>query len=92
MPDNDPNSRQKARQKRVQKIIKYLGLSGTGIGISAIIGFLVKGQFKAAAVSALLTIAVTGLAIAYKFVSGVINRVLDKIEEELDNLQEPLVV
>ncbi|MDJ0903998.1 MAG: SUMF1/EgtB/PvdO family nonheme iron enzyme [Xenococcus sp. MO_188.B8] len=90
MPDNDPNSRRKARQKRVQKIIKYLGLGGTGIGISAIVGFLVKGQFKAAAVSALLTVGVTILAIAYKFASGVTNRVLDKIEEELDNLQEPL--
>ncbi len=84
------NSRRKARQKRVQKVIKYLGLSGTGIGISGIIAFLVKGQLKAAAVSALLTIAVTVLAIAYKFVSGVTNRVLDKIEEELENLEEPL--
>ena len=64
MPDNDPNSRRKARQKRVQKIIKYLGLGGTGIGISGIIGLLVKGQFKAAGVLGLLTIAVTGLAIA----------------------------
>ena len=90
MPDNDPNSRRKARQKRVQKIIKYLGLGGTGIGISGIIGLLVKGQFKAAGVLGLLTIAVTGLAIAYKFLSGVTNRVLDEIEEELENLEEPL--
>ena len=90
MSDNHPHSRREARQKRVQKIIKYSGLGGTGLGISAIVGFLVRGQFKAAAVSALLTVAVTGLAIAYKFVSGVTNRVLDKIEEELENLEEPL--
>ena len=102
MPENNPelqsateseestNLRRKARQKRVQKVIKYLGLSGTGIGISGIIGLLVKGQFKAAVVLGLFTIAVTLLAIAYKFVSGVTNRVLDKIEEELENLEEPL--
>ena len=30
------------------------------------------------------------LAISYRFVSGVINRVLDLIEEELENLEEPL--
>ncbi|MDJ0597026.1 MAG: NACHT domain-containing protein, partial [Pleurocapsa sp. MO_226.B13] len=102
MPKNEPelqsvrdseestNSRQKARQKRVQKVIKYLGLSGTGIGISGIIGLLVKGQFKAATLLGLFTIAVTLLAIAYKFVSGVTNRVLDLIEEELENLEEPV--
>ena len=90
MLEKNPNSSRDARQKRIQKIIKYSGLGGTGIGISAIVGFLVKGQFKAAAVSALLTIAVTVLAIAYKLVSGVTNRVLDKIEEELENIEEPI--
>ena len=90
MSQNNSNPRRKARQKLVQQIIKYLGLGGTGIGISAIVGFLVKGQFKAAALSALLTVAVTGLAIAYKFVSGVTNRVLDQIEEELENIEEPI--
>ena len=51
---------------------------------------MVKGQFKAAGVLGLFTIAVTLLAIAYKFVSGVTNRVLDKISEELENIEEPL--
>jgi len=78
------------RQKLIEKIIKYGGLSGTGIGGFAILGFLLKGQVKAAVISVLLTIAVTGVAIAYKFVSGVANRVLDKIEEELENLEEPI--
>ena len=86
----DPQSRRVARQKRVKKIIKYLGLSGTGIGISGIVGLLVNGQFKAAVVLGFFTIGVTLMAYAYKFVSGVTNRVLDKIEEELENLEEPL--
>ena len=41
------NSRRKARQKRVQKVIKYLGLSGTGIGISGIVGLLAVGATQA---------------------------------------------
>ncbi len=90
MSQNNPNPRRESRRKRVQKITKYLGLGGTGLGISAIVGFVINGQLKAAAVSALLTVAVTGLAIAYKFVSGVTNRVLDKIEEELENIEEPI--
>ncbi|MGK7897970.1 MAG: NACHT domain-containing protein, partial [Xenococcus sp. (in: cyanobacteria)] len=90
MSQNNPNLRREARRKRVQKITKYLGLSGTGIGISAIVGFIIRGQLKAAGISALLTVAITGLVIAYKFVSGVTNRVLDKIEEELENIEEPI--
>ena len=45
---------------------------------------------QAAVVSGLLTIAATLLAIAYKFVSGVANRVLDQIEAEPEDLEEPL--
>lgn len=45
---------------------------------------------QAAVVSGLLTIAATLLAIAYKFVLGVANRVLDQIEAELEDLEEPL--
>lgn len=89
--NESPNSRRKARQKRVQQVIKYLGLSATGIGIFGIIGFLVKGQFQAAAILGFLTVGVTVLLIAYKYISGVINRVLDKIEEKLENTEEPLV-
>ncbi len=84
------NSHRKARQKRVQKVIKYLGLSGTGIGIPGTISLLVSGQFKAAAVSGLFTIAAILLTISYKFVARETNRVLEKIEEELENLEEPL--
>lgn len=86
----DPQSRRVARQRRVQKIIRVLGLSGTGIGISGTLSLLVNGQFRAAVVLGLFTIGVTVIAIAYKFISGVTNRVLDKIEEELENLEEPL--
>ncbi len=88
--EESANSRPKARHKRVQKIIKYLSLSGTGVGVPGTISLLVSGQPKAALVSGLLTVGVTLLAIAYKFVSGVTNRVLDLIEEELENLEEPL--
>ena len=85
-----PNSRQKAREKRVQKIIRYTGLTGTGIGVSGIVGLLVNGNWQGAIILGLLTAGVTVLAIAYKFVSGVTNRVLDRIEEELENIEEPL--
>ena len=88
--EESANSRREARQERVQKIIKYSGLSGTVIGIPGTISLLFYGQFKAAVGSGMLTIAVTLLAIAYKFVSGVTNRVLDKIEEELETREEPL--
>ena len=86
----DPDSRQKARQKRIQKIIRYGGLSGTGIGVSGVIYLLANGKPEAAIIAGLLTICVTFLAIAYKFVSSVINRVLDKIEEELESIEEPI--
>ena len=39
------------RHKLIEKIIKYGGLSGTGIGGFAILGFLLKGQVKAAVIS-----------------------------------------
>ena len=88
--EESSNSRRRAREKRVQKIIKYLGLSGSSIGISGTVGLLVAGNPKAASVAGLLTIAVMLLAITYKFASGVTNRVLDLIEEELENIEEPL--
>ena len=88
--EESANSRRRAREKRVQKIIKYLGLSGSSIGISGTVGLLVAGNPKAASVAGLLTIAVMLLAITYKFASGVTNRVLDLIEEELENIEEPL--
>ncbi len=84
------DARRKARHKNVQKIVQYLGLSGTVIGIPGTIGLLVAGQIQAAFVSGLLTVGVTLAAIAYRFVSNVTNRVLDKIDEELDNLEEPI--
>ncbi|MDJ0675180.1 MAG: SUMF1/EgtB/PvdO family nonheme iron enzyme [Calothrix sp. MO_167.B42] len=102
MPNNNPeekslppskestDARRKARNQRVQTIIKYMGLSGSGLGLSGIVGFLRTGNWQLALASGTLTIAFTIIAIAYKFVSGVTNRVLDKIEEELENAEEPL--
>ncbi|MDJ0736713.1 MAG: hypothetical protein QNJ47_22050 [Nostocaceae cyanobacterium] len=69
--EESANLRRTARSKRVQKIIRFLGLSGTGIGVPGTIHFLMVGNWKAALAAGMLTIAVTILAIAYKFVSGV---------------------
>ncbi len=102
MPNNNPDkkslppskestdARRKARNQRVQKLIKYLGLSGSILGVPGTLAFLKAGNWQAALASGMLTIAVTIVAITYKFVSGVTNRVLDKIEEELENAEEPL--
>ena len=61
------------------------------MGAFGTIGSLVvTGNYQAALVSGLLTIAATFLAIAYKLVSGVTNRVLDKIEERLEKSEERL--
>ncbi|WP_088241405.1 SUMF1/EgtB/PvdO family nonheme iron enzyme [Calothrix rhizosoleniae] len=89
-PQQSTDARRQARNQRVQKIIKYLGLSGSGLGLSGTVGFLMAGNPQAALASGILTIAVTIVAIAYKFVFGVTNRVLNQIEEELEKAEEPL--
>lgn len=88
--EKSPLDRREARNKRVEKIIKYLGFSGSGAGGFGAIGLLLAGNYQAALVSGSLTIVAIFLAIAYRFLSGVINLVLDKIEEELENVEEPL--
>ena len=82
-------SRRRERKKRVQKVIKSFGFAGTPIGIPATIALFMSGHPQAAAISLGLTILATTCAIAYKFLSGVTNRVLDLIEEELENKEEP---
>ncbi len=103
MPDTQPpeetannsaistDTRRQLRHQRVQKIVKYFGLSSGGAGIAGITGLYFLGQPIAAFIfPAVVTGLGTIIAIAYKFVSGVTNHVLDKIEEELDGLEEPL--
>ena len=82
--------RRVARRKRVQKLLQILGFPSSGVGIAATIHFLGSGDLQQAAIAGGLTVGVTVLAVAGKFVSGVISRILDKIEEELENLEEPL--
>jgi formylglycine-generating enzyme required for sulfatase activity/energy-coupling factor transporter ATP-binding protein EcfA2 len=82
--------RRQLRHQRTQKVIKLLGIGGSGIGISAIVGLVMSGQPSAIFLPVVVTIASTFIAIAYKFISNVTNHVLDKIEEELDALEEPL--
>ncbi len=89
-PQESTDARRKARNQRVQKLTKYLGLSGSGLGLSGTVAALMAGNGQIALASAMLTIALIIVAIAYKFVSGVTNRVLDKIEEELEKAEEPL--
>ncbi|MDJ0797909.1 MAG: SUMF1/EgtB/PvdO family nonheme iron enzyme [Calothrix sp. MO_167.B12] len=89
-PKESTDARRKARNQRVQKLTKYLGLSGSGLGLSGTVAALMARKWEIALASAMLTIALIIVAIAYKFVSGVTNRVLDKIEEELENAEEPL--
>ena len=97
MTKNKPDipSRQESRQIRVQKIVQLLGLSGAGIGITAIAGFLVNGQYVAAVISAIVTAGITFLAIGGKFVKDVWERVLDRIEARLgsrvDEIAESIV-
>ncbi|MGK7933623.1 MAG: SUMF1/EgtB/PvdO family nonheme iron enzyme [Microcystaceae cyanobacterium] len=83
-------SRQQKRQKTIERIVKYAGRGGTGIGVSATIKLCLDGQvWPEAVISLSLTVAVTIGAIAYRFVSGSINRILDKIEAELEAIEEP---
>lgn len=88
--DLTTDARRQLRHQRTQNIIKYLGLGGIGFGGAGIAGLWLFGQPIAAFVlPSLITVGCTILAIAYKFVSGVTNRVLDKIEELLEDLEEP---
>ncbi len=82
-PEPDPQSRRQAREKTVQKIIKYSGLSGLGLGFFGTIGLLANGQFKAALISAIVTLTVTLIAIGGKFCKDVWEAVLNRVEAKL---------
>ena len=82
--------RRQLRHQRTQKVVKYLGLGGSGVGISAVVGLIMSGQPTAIVLPVVGTITSTFIAIIHKFFSNVINLVWDKIEEELEGLEEPL--
>ncbi|MEM7555418.1 MAG: NACHT domain-containing protein [Cyanobacteria bacterium P01_A01_bin.84] len=77
-------SRREARRKRVQQLLLIFGLPGSGFGIAATIHLLRNGQLEKAAIAFLITTGVTVIAVAGKFISNLINTVLDKIEERLE--------
>ncbi len=85
MSNQNPKSqsRQLARQGRIQKIIQYLGLSVSGIGSVAIIGFIANGQFLEAIISTVVTVTITFLAIGGKFLKDLWERILNRIEDKL---------
>ena len=85
-------SRQLARQNRVQWLVKYSGLTGIGIGSAAIIGFIANGQYKEAIISAVVTVTLSLLVIAGKFIKDVWNQVLNRIEIRLEQITEPFAV
>jgi formylglycine-generating enzyme required for sulfatase activity/energy-coupling factor transporter ATP-binding protein EcfA2 len=83
--------RQQLRHERVQKIVKGLGIGAGGSGLLGMGWLSFLGQPIAAFIlPAIVTAVGTVLAIAYKFIANVTNRVVDKIEEELEGLEEPL--
>ena len=89
-PEPQRQKRQIARRRRVQTILKRLGLPSGGIGVVATIGLLQAGQPLAAVLTGLATVGVVALAIAAKFFSDLGTRVLDRIEARLERWVDPL--
>ena len=87
---NPSLERRAAREKRVTRILQVLGYSGTGLGGAFIFKLVMSGQIKEAVIIGFLTITVTIVAIASKFISELYNSILDKIEEKLEDKTESL--
>jgi hypothetical protein len=82
-PENKNLSRRERRSGDIQKVVKYAGLGGIGFGLPTTITLLFSGQIQAAVVTGLVTVGAIFASIAYRFISNTINKILDKIEEEL---------
>ena len=82
--------RRRARQKRVQTILQWVGYPSSGFGIAGIAHFIKNDESGKALLVALLTVSVIFIAIAAKFVSELFNSVLDKIEVKLEDKTETL--
>ncbi|MBD2150021.1 SUMF1/EgtB/PvdO family nonheme iron enzyme [Pseudanabaena sp. FACHB-1277] len=90
-PVMSTDTRRQLRHQRVQKVVKYLGLLTGGLGVFGSVGLWWLGHPSATMIlTGFITAVGTVLAIAYKFISNVTNKVWDKIEEELEGLEEPL--
>ncbi|WP_204139460.1 SUMF1/EgtB/PvdO family nonheme iron enzyme [Halomicronema sp. CCY15110] len=89
-PAADPtDQRRRQRQQRTQMILRVLGIPG-GVGIVATIQFLRSGQWGLALLTGLASIGVTVLAIFAKFFADLTNKVLDRIEERLEESTDSL--
>jgi hypothetical protein len=77
------------RKKTVDKIVKLIGVPG-GLGLAASVQMLMSGNIQGALLTGGLSILVVIGAIAHRFLSSLINKTLDKIEEKLSNTEEPL--
>lgn len=85
--------RREARRKRVQKVLKYLkilGLPTSGGGIAGTLVLFKAGQYRLAALTAFVSVAALLLAVGGKFVKELVELVLDRIEERLEKVVEPL--
>lgn len=81
--------RRSRRQKKVQTILRVLGIPG-GVGLVVTIQQISSGQLGLAVITGLASIGVTALAIFAKFFSELVNKVLDRIEERLEETTDPL--
>ncbi|WP_008310137.1 SUMF1/EgtB/PvdO family nonheme iron enzyme [Leptolyngbya sp. PCC 6406] len=102
MPDTDSSSlssaeasaeatrqRRARRQQRTQTILRILGLPG-GLGLAFAIHQLRSGQLGLALLTGLASFGVTIIALFAKFFSELGNKILDRIEERLEETTDSL--
>ncbi|MEM6840139.1 MAG: NACHT domain-containing protein [Cyanobacteria bacterium P01_C01_bin.120] len=89
LPEDLNETRRRKRQKRTQMILRVLGIPG-GLGIAGTIQLLRSGQWGLALLTGFASIGVTVLAIFAKFFADLSNKVLDRIEERLEETTDSL--
>ncbi len=98
MPDSEPTSlppdeairqRRARRQQRTQAILRFLGLPG-GVGVALAVHQLRSGQVGLAMLTGLASLGVVLMALFAKFVSELVNKVLDRIEIRLEETTDTL--
>lgn len=90
------NNRLAQRKEAIQKIWQLLKpfaskFGVTGIGLTAIVVSLLTGNFKAALISAIVTICLPLAAIAYKSLTRMWQKFLSKLEEEMEEAEDQLI-
>lgn len=83
-------SRREARQKRVQAILKWVGLPSGTAGVAVTIYFLRNGQWLEAIALGLFSLAFIFVAIGGKFLQDLMNRIFDRVEERLEERTDTL--